>query len=863
MDSGDAAADRDAMLDASIADNASDADSRADSSPIDDAIELDAHAPDVIVPDTLEAGPACEPGFSTCGPVPMCAIDTRSDPDHCGACGVRCAALPNTASTRCASSRCELMACARGFANPDGDPDNGCEARQDFQLLLGVSSLTLNRGGSATLAITVVRRYGYAEDVTLSPDTAPPPGITGAFEPAIAAFPSNLILFTVNAEAASPLGTTTITLRGTGRDGTIARVSFDLMVAAGGSATIATSSVHTGGATTADRTVRQGLGAIELHMTGTNLDAITDPIVQSGARTLVARVLERTATTLNVGVDVAHGGNVENVDVFNLRLTDSRTGIGLQRADVLRVSTVHLSTAGNDGTGDGTPARPYASIDFAYTQTESGDTLAFAPGVYTIREGRYPSGIDGTRRAFVSAQRGSSFELRCSATTGIGFALAESRLENVTIRGCDIAMRQIAPGASTLRNVTVMESRRGLEASGGSVTWTRDDGAGGGTFRGERGIFASGNAQINADNLSIDQASIAGVWTQGNAVLRLARMVISSTDRTGSNALSAGVYANDSSNVELTSSYASFSGRFGVIVTGSASVRTVDSRIYTNGIASAGLRGGALVRGGTLRASGGEVMLNSEVGILADQLGGTIVLDSGVVVGRNGNSATSIGGLALVNSGADLDVREATFDGNAPRALSLFGNGRARTVLLGSGADTLTVRGSPEPIFIDGFDSSTVLIDGLSVAEADRPINGALFVGTTAASTITVANSTFFTRDYPAISLPDRATAATVAIGKRLLSGGAFANAPVIFRRDPTMVPTQPILWDQRRSGRPIPVLATFVRAMTSMSYASFIASGPIASSDARVPATLRSPDNWAVTCAGSMTACGASLAFE
>ena len=54
-----------------------------------------------------------------------CETDTSRSTDHCGGCGVACAARPNAAAT-CAASRCEY-ACDPGFADCDGDPSNGCE----------------------------------------------------------------------------------------------------------------------------------------------------------------------------------------------------------------------------------------------------------------------------------------------------------------------------------------------------------------------------------------------------------------------------------------------------------------------------------------------------------------------------------------------------------------------------------------------------------------------------------------------------------------------------------------------------------------------------------------------------------------
>ncbi len=54
-----------------------------------------------------------------------CETDTQSSATHCGACGRGCS-LPN-ATASCAAGRCAVAACSAGFADCDGNPDNGCE----------------------------------------------------------------------------------------------------------------------------------------------------------------------------------------------------------------------------------------------------------------------------------------------------------------------------------------------------------------------------------------------------------------------------------------------------------------------------------------------------------------------------------------------------------------------------------------------------------------------------------------------------------------------------------------------------------------------------------------------------------------
>lgn len=68
--------------------------------------------------------PACPPATRPCG-ANCVAMD--SDPDHCGACGRRCAgAFPNAAGY-CNAGVCTYGVCEHGRASCDGDPHNGCE----------------------------------------------------------------------------------------------------------------------------------------------------------------------------------------------------------------------------------------------------------------------------------------------------------------------------------------------------------------------------------------------------------------------------------------------------------------------------------------------------------------------------------------------------------------------------------------------------------------------------------------------------------------------------------------------------------------------------------------------------------------
>ena len=64
----------------------------------------------------------CSEGLELCGET--CA-DTRSDIDHCGACGDACEG--DNATWLCSAGLCEVEECLEGFFDCDGDASNGCE----------------------------------------------------------------------------------------------------------------------------------------------------------------------------------------------------------------------------------------------------------------------------------------------------------------------------------------------------------------------------------------------------------------------------------------------------------------------------------------------------------------------------------------------------------------------------------------------------------------------------------------------------------------------------------------------------------------------------------------------------------------
>jgi len=74
-----------------------------------------------------QCGAVCATGFANCDNLMGngCEVDTRATTQHCGACGRTCS-LPNATPT-CLGGSCYITSCATGFANCDNNEANGCE----------------------------------------------------------------------------------------------------------------------------------------------------------------------------------------------------------------------------------------------------------------------------------------------------------------------------------------------------------------------------------------------------------------------------------------------------------------------------------------------------------------------------------------------------------------------------------------------------------------------------------------------------------------------------------------------------------------------------------------------------------------
>jgi hypothetical protein len=98
---------------------------------------------------------ACTTGFGNCDGVAAngCEVNTLTDAQNCGACGLRCTAGFGTGSNSCSAGAC-VPACNTGYANCDGNTRNGCETSLTTNTACGACgrfcSLTCGAGGVCT-----------------------------------------------------------------------------------------------------------------------------------------------------------------------------------------------------------------------------------------------------------------------------------------------------------------------------------------------------------------------------------------------------------------------------------------------------------------------------------------------------------------------------------------------------------------------------------------------------------------------------------------------------------------------------------------------------------------------------------------
>ena len=103
--------------------SASGASDSVDESSSDDASDEDTSSTSA----SIETGD--EPGCGALSPCDGACVDTQTDPENCGGCGITCA-VPN-ALAECVTGQCGLLECFEGWGNCDGLLATGCESESN------------------------------------------------------------------------------------------------------------------------------------------------------------------------------------------------------------------------------------------------------------------------------------------------------------------------------------------------------------------------------------------------------------------------------------------------------------------------------------------------------------------------------------------------------------------------------------------------------------------------------------------------------------------------------------------------------------------------------------------------------------
>jgi len=394
-----------------------------------------------------------------------------------------------------------------------------------FSMRLEPASLHVRMTESVMVQVVIVRSGGFANPVTVTL-LGSPPGVTA--EPLTVEQERGTLLVGVTDEA--QVGTAFVTVQGLA--GTHKRTeTLTLQVAR---AVAGVDGVTRAGPDDS-REVRQGLGAVDLIVTGNNLERVT-------AMNLGDLEVEVTALTphrLQLSVAVPHGANPGPKDLVLSTAGGETTFHG-----ALEVTPITAGPTGADTAGDGTLARPFRTLTYALAHAAAGDTVRLLAGTYAEAE-RWPRLTDPVPAPNVPAGvliRGEDPErviLQGAASeAGLWFAGAgEATGLQVTGFGTGV---NVTREHVTLGDLIVASTDSGLEVAGGEVfvsdsvfmanrgTSITIDGealvkmTGGGVNGGELdGVIVSGAATFNAVGVAVSQNQQAGIRARGSAHLLL------------------------------------------------------------------------------------------------------------------------------------------------------------------------------------------------------------------------------------------------------------------------------------------------------------------------------------------------------
>jgi hypothetical protein len=408
-----------------------------------------------------------------------------------------------------------LIACGTDPAETPGPETPGGETptSPDFSLSVSgdVSTVT---GATVTTNITLTRTNGFSEAVTFSVDGLPA-GVTPTFTPNPSSGDTSALGLAIARNVAP--GDYPLTVNGVA--GSLSKTTPLVLTVTLAPSEINEVAVQGNGGSTQ---IRQGAGTITVGVAGRGLKDISSATLGTLSGTVVTNNARAAALTFTIPSSAALGAQTLTLE----------TPLGVvEQKEVLTITEITASNAGDDTTGKGTPDKPFKTMNFAVGQAGSGDTVKLLDGTYNQANGEvfpftFPSGValtlEGESETETIIEETDSLNLGC-----LVIANNEIAISKMTVIDCNSGIEVRGTSVVNISNVILTENATGLAVINDTARVKMENS----TAENNRfnGILVSGDSRLevrggsisgNGTN-AIDNSLANGVTVRSNATLRL------------------------------------------------------------------------------------------------------------------------------------------------------------------------------------------------------------------------------------------------------------------------------------------------------------------------------------------------------